>query len=68
MKPLSQNLISKTSVQTTASGKRQFALILPSTSTSPISRQTTQNYDRTQNGQPSVSPINASQQMLHEHG
>lgn len=36
---------SKTSVQTTASGKRQFALILPSTSTSPISRKSTQQHD-----------------------
>jgi hypothetical protein len=48
MKPLAPNLISKTSVQTTAYSKRQFALILPSTSTSPISRQSTPRYDSTE--------------------
>ena len=55
-------------MQTTASGKRQFALILPSTSTSPISRQSTLNYDRTQNGQPGISQINRSRQIQDQHG
>lgn len=61
--PLSRNLISKTSVQTTTSGKRQFALILPSTSTSPISRQSPPRYDGTQNGQPGVIPLDHSKRI-----
>lgn len=68
MKPLSQNLVSKTSVQTTTSGKRQFALILPSPSTSPMPRQSTLIHDCTQNEHLSVSPVSQSQRTQYQNG
>jgi hypothetical protein len=66
MKPLAPNLISKTSVQTTAYSKRQFALILPSTSTSLITRQTTLQRDCNPDKHPSNNTTNRATPMRYQ--
>lgn len=65
-KPLAENLISKTSVQTTAWGKRQFALILPSTSTSLITRQSTLQHDHNPDRHPSNSAVDRATPMRYQ--
>jgi hypothetical protein len=65
-KPLAPNHISKTSVQTKASSKRPFALILPSTSTSLITRQSTLQRDCNPDGHPSNSAVNRATPMRYQ--
>jgi len=65
-KPLAPNPISKTSVQTTTSSKRQFALILPSPSTSSISRQSALQRDCNPDRHPSNSAVNRATPMRYQ--
>jgi len=61
-----QNINPKTSVQTTASGKRQFALILPSTPTSPMTHQFTLEHHFNKGGRSIKNPINGSRRIQHQ--
>jgi hypothetical protein len=60
------NCIPKTSVQTTASSKRQFSLILPSTSTSPMTHQFTLEHYFNKGGRSNKNPINGSWRIQHQ--
>jgi hypothetical protein len=57
---------SKTSVQTIAYSKRQFALILPSTSTSLMTRQSTLEHHLNNGRRSNKNPINDSRPMQHQ--